>query len=165
MLLGLNEKISDLKNKDEHLKSVQEKESNNILGVPFLERAEIQSKKIGGCDQELNDTRRSIAEQKKKTNDSIKEIEKGINQLSAIITHIETLGFSYLSLNPDVLNCPLCNTPFEKGELIVAITKTKETFINSILLRNLQIEEQEQDGQLVVRITIFRQWTALKEPQ
>lgn len=146
-LIGFKDRIENKRREQERLKTIRD-EAESLQRMPFLERTAIKEKSIRQNEVDIQGILKALSNDKSSTRSRIDELEIGINRLAAIIADIQSQGISYANLNPDATNCPLCNTQFEKGRLLQEITKSKNTFDNSGILRDLKIIEQEQALQL-----------------
>jgi hypothetical protein len=132
---SINVKSNEL-NKAKEIKAL----ADSILSNELFSNDSKGMKSVKQIDNEIKLREEELNKKYLDVEFKITQIEEGIEELSVIISDIKTSGQLYLKLNPDAQDCPLCNTPFLNSELAEAISRTQESFTNSIALISLKEE-------------------------
>ncbi len=143
MLLGLRAKIEKRQKDKEkylHINNLSEKIKFDLIadqGVSIKEYGE----KI----------ERAITDNKKNLqifNNKIDGVKLTFSQLDGLIKEIKVNGESYLKLDPNAKNCPLCGASYETSELKKRILHIKDDIKNTKILEDLLKERAVLEKQL-----------------
>jgi DNA repair exonuclease SbcCD ATPase subunit len=146
-LIGLSTRLVKTDTEISKLNSLI-KDSPVIKDISYLRKSERSSLTINQAEEELDMLMKSLVQTQAETERQINQLESGINELSKIISNIKSQGLRFVEVNPAADNCPLCNTPFEIGQLLPAIEQSRTSFANSGALLDLKHKEQEISRQL-----------------
>lgn len=132
MLLGLKEKVEKRQKDKEkylHINNLSEKIKFDLIadqGVSIKEYGE----KI---EKAITDNKKNL----QILNNKIDGVKLTLSQLDGLIKEIKVNGESYLKLDPNAKNCPLCGTSYETSELKKRILHIKDDIKNTKILEDL----------------------------
>ncbi|MDQ7096554.1 hypothetical protein REC12_23445 [Desulfosporosinus sp. PR] len=141
-LIGLDEQIE---NELKYLSRLQS--SKKILNNIDLDFFKFENKEIEEYRDELNHQKTICQKKRDDLNIKINKIVDSLTKFEQLLTDIKQLGKAYIFSNEKVDSCPLCNSKFQKDELIKRI-ETYETAIDRSLLDIFQSEVIEVEKAL-----------------
>lgn len=149
LLIGLEENIKSKNIELDKLNDIKQFADSIFMDEIILKESD-KLKTIEQLENESAELEELINNKKNDTEIKIKQFENGIEELTIIVSNIKSDGKTYLKLNPEAEDCPLCETHFTIEELKKAIYKTQDAFANSIVLislkeelKNINIESEE----------------------
>jgi exonuclease SbcC len=146
-LVGLEKKIKSKTIEQNRAKEIKQL-ADSILENIFLDPDSTNTKSVKQIEVEITTQNESLKKNHSEMELKVKQLESGIEELSIVISDIKSLGLSYLKINPNAEDCPLCNTHFANDELVTAIRKTQDSFSNSIALTSLKEELESMSKKL-----------------
>lgn len=132
MLLGLKDKIEKIqkdKEKYSHVNNLSERINFALVADQKASIREYGEK----TEKAINDNKTNL----QVLNNKIDGVKLTLSQLDGLIKEIKVNGESYLKLNPNATNCPLCGASYETSELRKRIIHIKDDMKNAKILEDL----------------------------
>ena len=130
-LIGISERIKNLRNEIANLSRLKEYDTKiNFSAI----RSKSFDTIVGDYELFLSEQISTYNNELKKLNTQKNSLLKGFNQLEQVISEIKNKGREYISLNPDALECPLCQADYTREQLISLINESQENIKSSASL-------------------------------
>lgn len=143
MLLGLKDKV-EKRQRDKEKYSRINKLSEKIK-FALVANQKVSIKEYGEkIEEAINDNKKNL----QVLNNKIDGVKLTLSQLDGLIKEIKVTGESYLKLNPNAKNCPLCGASYETSELKKRIIHIKDDMKNAKILEDLLKERLMLEKQL-----------------
>lgn len=143
-IIGLGEEIE---NETQYLSMLQSAEK--VLGKIDLNLFKSIDMKIEEYRDKLNQEKTFYLKKKNELNIKIINVKENLTKVEQLLTDIKVLGKKYILSIEEMQSCPLCNSKFEKNELLKQI-ETYETTFDSSLINIFQNEMVELEKSLCV---------------
>ena len=143
MLVGLKDKIEKIQKDKEkyfHIDNLSEKINFALVADQKVSIEEYGEK----IEKAINDNKINL----QVLNNKIDGVKLTLSQLDGLIKEIKVNGESYLRLNPNAKNCPLCGTSYETSELRKRIIHIKDDMKHAKILEDLLKERATIEKEL-----------------
>lgn len=146
-LQGIGERIERLKVQADNLNTIDELFQELLITDAFVQA--YQGLTVSEISSRVAKQRAKVNTDQRETMKTIADLEDGVNRLNRIISEIKVSAGEFLTLAPDVEQCPLCGTDFKRHALAEAIEQAKSQLASDKILQDLK-DKRESNRTLIV---------------